>query len=97
MATRPLTLTVVLLGLASAAGAQDQPNVPRDLMRNQQRDEDGRLIFCINSAALLADFDRALARELAQSLFYESVFEEVEPAHLGEAIQYRTLDRRRER
>jgi len=72
------TTAGVLVGLSAGAFAQGVPPlpaVPPELLQFYR--SGGEVRFCINAASSLAEFDRALAQTLADSLLIPAEFDEI--------------------
>lgn len=72
---RPILWVVVLL-LAFEALAQE-PLVPAELLKPRRRLQGNQITFCVNGAATLYAFDRAVGRSLAETLLLEPRFVEL--------------------
>jgi polar amino acid transport system substrate-binding protein len=89
---RRAAIAVALAGLAclvgAAASAQEVPS--RDLYQERGRGGQGnKIVMCVNSAAMMASFDAALARELASALLLTAEVIEVKAWRPTEPLDYR--------
>ncbi len=85
---RRIVLALPLVFAASGSVAQ-QVNVPSELLQDKLHIEGDHLTFCINVHGLLADFDRALATELANALLLTSSFYDIDPPRFVAPMDYR--------
>lgn len=76
-------LPIFLLAMFGASGALAQPMVQRDFYDGSIRDRGSRIIFCIWPDSPLADFDRAVATEIAGLHLLEAEFFEVDLLNSG--------------
>lgn len=79
----------LLFAVLSPALAQAQaPTVPRDLLQNRRAVQGDAITFCINPATLAADFNRAVAQEIAKALLSKANFHNVTPTALTQPLDY---------
>jgi polar amino acid transport system substrate-binding protein len=83
---------VIALSFLIATGcawvfAQDPP-VPRDLIQNRRSVRGDVITFCINPASLTADFNRAVALEIAKALLSKANFYDIKPFNKAQPLDY---------
>lgn len=81
-------IIVWTLAVACACIAQES-GVPREFLEDRRRVEGDHLTFCIHEQGLLAEFDRAIAREIGNVLLVDVAFEEVTPPRVVPPFDYR--------
>lgn len=69
---------VALAALPAAAQPAGVAPVPPEFLDETRRLEENRIVFCINAASVLADFDRAVAQAMTDALLLEAGFHDVE-------------------
>jgi polar amino acid transport system substrate-binding protein len=81
-----MVLTLTLPG--GAAMAQGEI-VPRDLYQEWRHLQGSSMTFCVNSSALLADFEAALAEEIADALLLVPIVVRIDPPRPTPPLDYR--------
>jgi polar amino acid transport system substrate-binding protein len=81
---------VVLWGMASgAARAQGADVPPRDVYQERGRSQDNKVALCVNADAMMASFERALARALASALLVTPSLIDIKGWAPTEPLDYR--------
>lgn len=83
-----LSLVIAIAALAAPALAQQEP-VPNNLLNPRRLLPDNTLSVCINANGLLAEFDRAVARALADRLLLDLRLYEAKTARDMLPLDYR--------
>jgi len=82
-------LAVLLFANVEFAFAQFEDMPPRDLYRERGRTRGDQIALCVNGAAMMASFDKALAREIASRLLLNPNVVEIKTWHPTEPLDYR--------
>ena len=85
-ATGMAALIVTNISLALAQ-FEDMP--PRDVYRERGRTRGNQIALCVNSAAMMASFDKALAEQIASRLLLTPNVIEIKTWHPTEPLDYR--------
>src|SRR5215470_1624357 len=93
---RTMMAAVVVAGVAallltnvSLAFAQFEDMPPRDVYRERGRTRDNQIALCVNGAAMMASFDKALGEEIASRLLLTPKVIEIKTWHPTEPLDYR--------
>jgi polar amino acid transport system substrate-binding protein len=93
---RALTAALVVVGIAallvtnvSLALAQFEDIPPRDVYRERGRTRSNQIALCVNGAAMMASFDKALAEQIASRLLLTPNVIEIKTWHPTEPLDYR--------
>jgi polar amino acid transport system substrate-binding protein len=79
-----------LLCVAGSAAKAQGPEIPsRDLYQERGRGQANKVALCVNGAAMMASFDMALARELANALLLTPEVIEIKAWRPTEPLDYR--------
>ncbi len=78
----------VISAPATKLSAQVLPGAPQDMLR-PGLPVDGRIRFCINANSILAEFDRRVARLLADQLLVDATVHDIVTVDLPAALDYR--------
>lgn len=76
---QPKTLLAMGLLLLLGFALAQEPPVPRDLLSNRRSVQGDALTFCLNKDLLAAEFNRAVAQAIGESLLSKVNFFEVKP------------------
>lgn len=82
-------LAAVLLANAELAFAQFEDMPPRDVYRERGRTRGNQIALCVNSAAMMASFEKALGEQIASRLLLTPNVIEVKTWHPTEPLDYR--------
>jgi polar amino acid transport system substrate-binding protein len=82
-------LALLLLGCAERAFAQFEDMPPRDVYRERGRTRGDQVALCVNGAAMMAPFDKALAQHIASRLLLNPNIIEVKHWRPTEPLDYR--------
>jgi polar amino acid transport system substrate-binding protein len=82
-------LAALLVTNAGLAFAQFEDMPPRDVYRERGRTRGDQVSLCVNSAAMMASFDVALARQIASRLLLIPNVIEIKTWHPTEPLDYR--------
>lgn len=84
-----MTAALGLLFCGSPAHAQAQaPVVPRDLLENRRAVQGDTISFCVHPKTLAAEFNRAVATEIAKSLLSKATFHNITPSAVTQPLDY---------
>jgi polar amino acid transport system substrate-binding protein len=93
---RTMTAAVAVAGLAalvvtsvSLALAQFEDMPPRDVYRERGRTRGNQIALCVNSAAMMASFDKAVGEQIASRLLLTPNVIEIKTWHPTEPLDYR--------
>ncbi len=90
MAAAVIAATAALvLANVGFAFAQFEDIPPRDVYREKGRSRANQIALCVNSAAMMASFEKALAEEIASRLLLTPKVIEVKTWHPTEPLDYR--------
>jgi polar amino acid transport system substrate-binding protein len=84
-----LLLAASLCSIAGEALAQMEDLPPRDVYVERGRSRGDKIALCVNSAAMMAPFESALAREIASRLLLVPTIIQVKTWHPTEPLDYR--------
>jgi polar amino acid transport system substrate-binding protein len=87
--TAAFLLAATLCGIAGEALAQMEDLPPRDVYVERGRTRGDKITFCVNPDAMMASFERALAREIASRLLLVPTVVDVKTWHPTEPLDYR--------
>ncbi len=74
-----LSLAATVTGAAmTGAFAQQPADIPEDFFQNQRVPSSDSITFCVNPSSMLVDFDKDLAKELADRLLLHSEMFEIQ-------------------
>jgi polar amino acid transport system substrate-binding protein len=82
-------LATLLIMNASLAFAQFEDIPPRDVYRERGRTRGNQIALCVNSAAMMASFDKALGEQIASRLLLTPNVIEIKTWHPTEPLDYR--------
>lgn len=80
-------LAFLVMGSCVWAQSKDPP-VPRDLLQNRRSVQGDAITFCINPVTLAADFNRAVATEIAKALLSKANFYDIKPFNKAQPLDY---------
>jgi polar amino acid transport system substrate-binding protein len=82
-------LAALFFANARIAFAQFEDMPPRDVYRERGRTRGNQIALCLNSAAMMASFDKALAEQIASRLLLTPNVIEIKTWHPTEPLDYR--------
>jgi polar amino acid transport system substrate-binding protein len=82
-------LATLLITNVSLAFAQFEDIPPRDVYRERGRTRGNQIALCVNSAAMMASFDKALGEQIASRLLLTPNVIEIKTWHPTEPLDYR--------
>lgn len=82
-------LAALFFANARLAFAQFEDMPPRDVYRERGRTRGNQIALCLNSAAMMASFDKALAEQIASRLLLTPNVIEIKTWHPTEPLDYR--------
>src|SRR5258706_1455122 len=82
-------LWVLLITTVGFAFAQFEDMPPRDVYRERARTRGNQFALCVNSAAMMASFDKALGEQIASRLLLTPNVIEIKTWHPTEPLDYR--------
>jgi polar amino acid transport system substrate-binding protein len=82
-------LAALLITNVSVALAQFEDMPPRDVYRERGRTRGNQIALCVNGAAMMASFDKALGEQIASRLLLTPNVIEIKTWHPTESLDYR--------
>src|SRR5215467_485967 len=82
-------LAAMLFANAKLAFAQFEDMPPRDVYRERGRTRESQMALCINSAGMMASFEKAVGEQIASRLLLTPKVIEVKTWHPTEPLDYR--------